>query len=59
MSNWDDIDMIAPEKAAILVDIFKYAVEHGTDTVEFQIEMNNGAKIQAKVVFEVLEEDDI
>jgi hypothetical protein len=59
MSNtWDEIDNIKVDaKNDMLMQAFEYCYQHNIDTVEMQIEFNNGKAIMATITFSKPEGD--
>ena len=54
MSEWDEISNIKVNaKNDILMQAFEYAYRNKVETVEMEIEFDNGKAIKAKVTFDL------
>lgn len=51
MSKWDIETDISNDKADFLVDVFKYAMDKGTDTVGCELTLDDGQRIMAIIKF--------
>ena len=52
-NNWDEIKNIKMGKTDVLMEAFKYAVEHDVDTVEMELTLNTDDVIKATITFDV------
>lgn len=52
-NNWDEIKNIKMGKTDVLMEAFKYAVDHGVDTVELELTLNTNDIIKATITFDI------
>ena len=56
MNDWDEINTLKVDaKNDMLMQAFEYAYHNKVDTVEMEIEFENGMAINAKVTFDISE----